>query len=122
MDTKIHLAIGELVQAAAHLHGLTGPVQFTACRPQVVLSFQKTMSEKVLVKLWATVWTDGNPEDVRKRYCKAVMDRNLIVNAESQAIAIKNFMSAFQHINEVVEFHWFEIGDNKYAADHWNSG
>lgn len=29
IDTKTYLAVGELVQAAAHLHGLTGPIQFT---------------------------------------------------------------------------------------------
>lgn len=33
MDIKTYLAIGELAQAAAHLHGLTGPVEFTVCRP-----------------------------------------------------------------------------------------
>jgi hypothetical protein len=26
-------AVGELVQAAAHQHGIVGPVEFTVCRP-----------------------------------------------------------------------------------------
>lgn len=29
-----YLAVGELVQAAAHAHGLTGPVQYTVCNPE----------------------------------------------------------------------------------------
>ncbi len=28
IDLKTHIAVGELVQAAAHAHGLTGPVPF----------------------------------------------------------------------------------------------
>ncbi len=31
MDAKTYLAIGELVQAAAHQQGFTGPVQWTVC-------------------------------------------------------------------------------------------
>jgi hypothetical protein len=34
MEAKTYLAVGELVQAAAHQHGLVGPVQFTACPPR----------------------------------------------------------------------------------------
>lgn len=33
MSLKTVLAVGELVQAAAHLNGVTGPVEFTVCRP-----------------------------------------------------------------------------------------
>lgn len=29
MKMQTYLAVGELVQAAAHIHGLTGPVMFT---------------------------------------------------------------------------------------------
>lgn len=35
MDLKTYIAVGELVQAAAHAHGITGPVEFTVCRPHV---------------------------------------------------------------------------------------
>lgn len=28
------IAVGELAQAAAHLHGVVGPVEFTVCRPR----------------------------------------------------------------------------------------
>ena len=34
MNIKTYLAVGELAQAAAHYHGLTGPVQFTVCEPR----------------------------------------------------------------------------------------
>lgn len=33
IDLKTHLAVAELVQAAAHHHGLTGPIEFTVLRP-----------------------------------------------------------------------------------------
>lgn len=33
IDPVTYMAVAELVQAAAHRHGLTGPVQFTVCRP-----------------------------------------------------------------------------------------
>ena len=33
MSLKTVLAVGELVQAASHAHGVTGPVQFAICRP-----------------------------------------------------------------------------------------
>lgn len=33
MSLKTVLAISELAQAAAHMIGVTGPVQFTICRP-----------------------------------------------------------------------------------------
>lgn len=33
MELRTFLAVGELVQAAAHLHGITGPVMFTVSRP-----------------------------------------------------------------------------------------
>lgn len=32
MSLKTVLAVGELVQAAAHIQGVTGPVEFTVCR------------------------------------------------------------------------------------------
>ena len=32
MSLKTVLAVGELVQAAAHINGVTGPVEFTVCR------------------------------------------------------------------------------------------
>lgn len=38
MNAKTYLAVGELAQAAAHQHGLTGPVEFTVCRPQPLKS------------------------------------------------------------------------------------
>lgn len=31
IDLKTYLAVGELVQAAAHAQGITGPVPFTVC-------------------------------------------------------------------------------------------
>jgi hypothetical protein len=31
IDTKTYLAVGELVQSAAHQLGVTGPVEFTVC-------------------------------------------------------------------------------------------
>lgn len=31
MTLETYLAVGELVQAAAHHHGLTGPMPFTVC-------------------------------------------------------------------------------------------
>lgn len=33
MNIKTYLAVGELAQAAAHQHGIVGPVEFTVCRP-----------------------------------------------------------------------------------------
>lgn len=33
MNAKTYQAVGELVQAAAHQHGIVGPVAFTVCRP-----------------------------------------------------------------------------------------
>ncbi len=33
-ETRTILAVGELVQAAAHAHGITGPVQYTVCRSE----------------------------------------------------------------------------------------
>lgn len=32
-DLETQLAVGEIVQAAAHAYGLTGPVQYTVCLP-----------------------------------------------------------------------------------------
>ena len=34
MDAKTYLAVGELMQAAAHQHGITGPIEFTVCRAE----------------------------------------------------------------------------------------
>lgn len=34
LTLETYLAVGELAQAAAHYYGLTGPVQFTVCRPR----------------------------------------------------------------------------------------
>ncbi len=34
MNTKTYLAVGELVQAAAHMQGVVGPVEFNVCRPR----------------------------------------------------------------------------------------
>lgn len=34
MDAKTYFAVAELVQAAAHQHGITGPVQFTVLAPK----------------------------------------------------------------------------------------
>lgn len=42
MDLKTYIAVGELVQAAAHQHGLTGPVQWTVCP---VRNFSKSGGE-----------------------------------------------------------------------------
>ena len=33
LDPVTRLAVAELVQAAAHAYGLTGPIQYTVCRP-----------------------------------------------------------------------------------------
>lgn len=33
MNIKTYLAVAELAQAAAHQHGVVGPVEFTVCRP-----------------------------------------------------------------------------------------
>lgn len=34
IDRKTFFAVGEMVQAAAHQHGVVGPVPFTICRPK----------------------------------------------------------------------------------------
>lgn len=34
MTNRTDLAVGELIQAAAHQHGVVGPVPFTICRPK----------------------------------------------------------------------------------------
>lgn len=34
MSDETHIAVGELVQAAAHQYGVVGPVPFTICRPR----------------------------------------------------------------------------------------
>lgn len=31
---ETHIAVGELIQAAAHQHGVVGPVPFTVSRPK----------------------------------------------------------------------------------------
>ncbi|MBX3267054.1 MAG: hypothetical protein KF831_10140 [Acidobacteria bacterium] len=34
IDRKTFFAVGELIQAAAHQHGVVGPVPFTVSRPK----------------------------------------------------------------------------------------
>ena len=71
MDAKTYLAIAELIQAAAHFHGLTGPVQFTVCPDRDRFSRSRTTTMTMISTMtMETAATAATVNISLKKTCK----------------------------------------------------